>query len=560
MARKSRKVLSNSNSVELITEVKRGMATAAYARLSSEGARGMSDDTLETQVMLVHQFIQQNSELDLVDTYVDNGFTGTNFERPEFKRLIEDAKSGKIQCIVVKDLSRFGRDYLEAGYYIESIFPKLNIRMIAITDDFDSSRNSDLENIAIPLKNMVNNFYAKDISKKISSANDMKRKRGDFMGLPPFGYRLSENKKSFVIDEEVASYVRMVFQWAALGINHHEIARRLNLLNVDTPKQRKDLKKHGRKSDENARWRKTAIHKILRNPAYVGDTATGKTQIAYYKGQPFTEIEPENWHITPNTHAPLVARDDFEHIQTLLKKNSDDRKYYREQGEADKERLKESFPGLVFCGECGSIMRLRRFSHDYVTKEKDFILYSCSSSTFEKSCARNSIHSNLLKILVMDQIHLLITGMVNRKSLIRKINEPNSSSGSLASARNRINSLTMKIQKTEDKKTTLYEDYVAGLLNIEEYQFTKEHFIVELQKLRCELKDAQLKMRKAEKSIHKYLDLIKNLEKYLNVREFDETLVYYLVEKILIGTEGKVEISFKCKDVYEDIIKIVEGE
>ena len=189
MARKSRKnqVLPESVQVQATEKTARQLlATAAYVRLSVENSGNSTDDTLQTQIKLVHNFIANHPDLKLADTYIDNGFTGTNFDRPEFERLMQDVKLGKIQCVVVKDLSRFGRDYLETGHYLETIFPRLNVRFIAVTDDFDSFRPGDVESLATPIKNLVNSLYAKDISNKLRAVNANKRKRGQPRGsFPP---------------------------------------------------------------------------------------------------------------------------------------------------------------------------------------------------------------------------------------------------------------------------------------------------------------------------------------------------------------------------------------
>ena len=175
--------------------------------------------------MLVEKYIEEHPDLRLAGTYSDNGFSGTNFDRPGFIKLMEDVKTGKIQCIVVKDLSRFGRDYLETGYYLETILPRLNVRFIAITDDYDSSRKEDQENISVPLKNMVNAMYAKDMSKKILAAKDAQRRNGNVtLSKVAFGYIRSEDRHRQIVDEETAPFVRMIFQWYMMGVSKPKIA------------------------------------------------------------------------------------------------------------------------------------------------------------------------------------------------------------------------------------------------------------------------------------------------------------------------------------------------
>ena len=243
MARKSRKNRNVESNIQTVVKKENLLDTAAYIRLSVENGGNETDETLVVQQMLVERFIEEHPDLRLEEVYIDNGFTGTNFERPGFMRLMEDVRSGKVQCIVVKDLSRFGRDYLETGYYLETILPKLNVRFIAITDDYDSSRKEDRENISVPIKNMVNAMYAKDMSKKILAAKEAQKRNGNItLSKVAFGYVRSEDKTRQVVDETVAPVVRMIFQWTLLGVSKREIADRLNLLGIATPGQKEKRK------------------------------------------------------------------------------------------------------------------------------------------------------------------------------------------------------------------------------------------------------------------------------------------------------------------------------
>ena len=205
MARKSRRAqndtaVSTAVIANIQTKKKENLLrTAAYGRLSVENE---TDESLQTQMSMLYQFIDEHEDLQFEDSYSDNGYSGTNFDRPEFVRLMDDVRSGIIECIVVKDLSRFGRDYLETGYYIETLFPHLNVRFIAVTDDFDSIREEDRSSLAVPIKNMVNAMYAKDISKKICASREVMKNKADSMpmGTAPFGYDHSEDKKKYVLE------------------------------------------------------------------------------------------------------------------------------------------------------------------------------------------------------------------------------------------------------------------------------------------------------------------------------------------------------------------------
>ena len=266
MARKSRKNLPQPEqatvSVQFPELDEEKIPTAIYGRLSVEDDE--DNESMETQIALVQDFINRSSELNYVDTYFDNGFTGTNFKRPAFTRLMNDVRQKKIKCIVVKDLSRFGRNYLEAGYYIETVFPFLGVRLIAVTDHFDSTRKEDMESLALPIRNMVNTMYAKDISKKVWTSLQRKKEAGYAVGSDaPFGYIRNPVTKRNEIDPETAFYVQLIFQWVLMGVAIFEIARRLTLLKVPTPREWHRKIVEGKEVVTYKKWGETSVrHKI----------------------------------------------------------------------------------------------------------------------------------------------------------------------------------------------------------------------------------------------------------------------------------------------------------
>ena len=505
--------------------------------------------------MLVERFIEEHPDLRLEEVYIDNGFTGTNFERPGFMRLMEDVRSGKVQCIVVKDLSRFGRDYLETGYYLETILPKLNVRFIAITDDYDSSRKEDRENISVPIKNMVNAMYAKDMSKKILAAKEAQKRNGNItLSKVAFGYVRSEDKTRQVVDETVAPVVRMIFQWTLLGVSKREIADRLNLLGVATPGQ-KEKRKIARVPLEETKWNGGTVRKILENPTYTGDIVTGKLKQSLYKGVKQYHTEPEEWDVQKDMHTPLVARDDYEELQESREEIHKVTKKRQSRCMKDREKYQDSFPGMVRCGECGNVMYFRRYTHNYTTNEKMGSDYYCGN----EQCSRNLIEGNLLKILVMDQIQILIKSMCDRKMLLQKMKSATKENNIFYKAAAKVRTLERKIAQTEERNTRLYEDYVAGIVDKDDFDMMKERYIGELQNLREELQVQEQNQRILEKKANRYMDMVNHMEKYLDKREYNEALVQELVEYIEVYVNGSIHVCFKCKDEFQQIAEEMEG-
>lgn len=555
MARKSRKNRNVESNIQTVVKKENLLDTAAYIRLSVENGGNETDETLVVQQMLVERFIEEHPDLRLEEVYIDNGFTGTNFERPGFMRLMEDVRSGKVQCIVVKDLSRFGRDYLETGYYLETILPKLNVRFIAITDDYDSSRKEDRENISVPVKNMVNAMYAKDMSKKILAAKEAQKRNGNItLSKVAFGYVRSEDKTRLVVDETVAPVVRMIFQWTLLGVSKREIADRLNLLGVATPGQ-KEKRKIARVSLEETKWNGGTVRKILENPTYTGDIVTGKLKQSLYKGVKQYRTVPEEWDVQKDMHTPLVARDDYEELQESREEIHKIMKKRQSRCMKDREKYQDSFPGMVRCGECGNAMYFRRYTHNYTTNEKMGSDYYCGN----EQCSRNLIEGNLLKILVMDQIQMLIKSMCDRKLLLQKMKSATKGNNIFYKAAAKVRTLERKIAQTEGRNTRLYEDYVAGIVDKDDFDMMKERYIWELQNLREELQVQEQNQRILEKKANRYMDMVNHMEKYLDKREYNEALVQELVEYIEVYANGSIHVCFKCKDEFQQIAEEMEG-
>ncbi|MCD8084077.1 MAG: recombinase family protein [Clostridiales bacterium] len=560
MARKSRKKpLGVSEAQEAVMAAVQSvkMPTAAYARLSAENSGDDTDDSIQTQIMLLHDFIRESEDLQLVDTYVDNGYSGMSFDRPEFERLMNDVRSGRIQCIVVKDLSRFGRDYLEAGYYLETIFPHLKVRFIAISDDFDNSRQEDMESLAVPIKNMVNSMYARDISKKLVSVYEMKRERGDLLnGFPPYGYMIDEEKNNYGIDESKARCIRVIYQWFLMGVLKHEIVKRLDLIKAPRPREKR---LDETLEENNGPWRTSTISRYLENPIFVGDLASGKTRRAAYKGVKLQRVEKDGWVIHRDHHEAIVLRADYNAVQEINAKNK--RTFKDKLGINDKERaeITNDFRGMINCGCCGKHMTFVRSSH---TEGMDatYGFFLCKAKAGTAPCSNHSIQDKFLRIMVMDQINLMIKATCDRGYMVKHLMDEKNDSGKLVSMQKKIASLSYQIEQTEERKTALYEDYVEGLLEKEEYQYMKERYISRQQKLEDKRRETSQTLQSMVKKARLIEEQVKHLEQYLDCRDFNEDLVRELVDAIYIGIDNSIEIRFKCNDVYQQWLDCTEDD
>lgn len=562
MARKSRKSTMNAiNKQERQSTIAPSvmipqLATAAYVRLSSDKK---AEGTLQTQIAMVHQYIESHQEYKLVDTYVDNGYTGTNFDRPGFIRLMDDIRSGRIQCIVVKDLSRFGRNTIEAGYYIETVFPCLNVRLISINDNFDSSREEDRNSIIIPIKNMINEMYAKDASKKRVLAFEMQSKQGNVkIAKSIYGYTVDKEKNQFMPNPETAPIVQVIFRWYLIGIQTGEIVKRLEMLGVMTPYVYKAIHEIEATIPESDHWTGDRIKGILTNEAYIGSTVYGKRKRAKYKNMPEHHTNPDEWIIHENTHEAIIAEPDFEEVQKRWNANSQRCKERNRKGRDYRIDLQDSFPSKIKCMECGNTMVYKRYTNNGQAHgiRKGFY-YCVETNTNPKHC-KQQVSEDFIKITVMDQIHNLIMAMCDRKPLLEKMREGTCDRGEMISLRVKLQNMQYRLEKTEETSASLYESFSDGLLDEQEFRELKEHYAEEKKKIREGIKKVQDRQRIVEKSIEAFLDVEQHLEKYLDDRSFNQKLVDELVEQVEVSSKGMIEVRLKCMDVFQQVIDIME--
>lgn len=555
MARKSRKqIVPEKETVEQVISINElsaranALPTAAYIRLSVENSGHDSDDTIQTQISLVESYINSHEELSLIETYVDNGFTGTKFDRPEFMRMMDDVKNGKISCIVVKDLSRFGRDYLETGYYIENIFPLLNVRFIAITDNFDSIRQEDVNSLSVPIKNMVNAMYAKDYSRKQEVFRDLCKKNARVMGNnAAYGYLFDPEKQRLVINTEVEPYVRMVFAWFLAGIGKREIADRMNIVGAPTPAKMDGW-------DYGYTWTPDTVVSMVYNPVYAGYHVMGKSKVSLYKNMPNTNLERSEWLMFPNYHEPYITQEEYEQIENIIIENKRIKEKRWKRNEKDREKLPQYFVGMVYCADCGKRMRFFRGAHHRGYQDLSFQYYRCKYGDKKNPCNNRRVQQNFLIMVVMDQINNLIKVACDRDKLLRDIEKSVCGRGKINSLKRKIARLEEKIHVTDDKILKAYMNFVEGLLEEDEYQFIKQKLGTDKEELEKSRDEIWRKLQEMEQTVKRYHDLADHLSEYMDSKEFNEELVNELVHRIYVGDQGKIEIVFNCEDVFQNAL------
>jgi len=360
---------------------------AAYLRLSKEDNENIESNSIVNQRELIEQYISNKDDLQIVDYYIDDGYSGTNFNRPGFRRLLQDMKNKKINCIIVKDLSRFARSHIEADMYFKNIFPSLNIRFISVIENIDSFENPDsMDNLIVPFKNLLNDAYAKDISKKVKSALLTKRLNGEFIGTSAtYGYlKNPKDKHKLIIDEEASKNVIKIFNDIIEGKTASEIANELNSNNVLTPASYK-IKNNNIEVDK--KWNVKMINVILQNRVYTGDLIQGKKKVESYRTHKLITTNKDEWIIVENNHEPIISKEEFDEVQEILNKNKSAR--------SNKE--KDLFYRFLKCSDCGESFTLRRV--------KNYEYYHCTSYVRNESCTSHSIRKDKLVELVIEEIN-----------------------------------------------------------------------------------------------------------------------------------------------------------
>lgn len=363
----------------------------------------MQSNSIVNQRKLIEQYISQNNDLQLVNFYIDDGFSGTNFNRPEFKRLLQDIKNKVINCIIVKDLSRFARNHIEADTYFENIFPALNIRFISVIENIDSYENPEsLDNLIVPSKNLLNDAYAKDISKKVKTTLIAKKKNGEFVGsCAPYGYKKSKNNiHKFEKDIEASYNVLLIFNNVLKGKTPMEIANELNNRKILTPALYKQHKGLGNYSQNiNGKWNAKIVNKILKNRTYIGELIQGKRKVENYRTHKLINTKQEEWIITEKHHEAIISEEKFNKVQELMKKN---------KSKINKDGKTDLFYGFLECGDC----------HSKLKKSGEY--YYCESYARYKKCTKHSINRNKIINKLKEETE---NNEVNKELLINLINK-----------------------------------------------------------------------------------------------------------------------------------------
>lgn len=534
-----------------------------YVRLSVEDSGKMDGYSLENQIAFLKDYISGKEEFNLYKIYIDNGETGVNFERPKFEELLADVRSGLVDCIIVKDLSRFGRNYLEAGDYLEQIFPYLKVRFISVLDEFDSNSIKASDDIMLmALKNIINDSYAKDISKKIKSSFLTKQKKGMYLGTyPPYGYfKDPEVKGHLIVDETTAPIVHQIFVWVSEKKSYGWIAKTLNELEVLAPYRYfysigivKD-KRHAESV-----WTRTIIRRLIERRYYIGDMESGKEETFLAEGIQNRKIPKDQWIVVEGTHEPIISKMLFYVVQARIDEVRAN--HATIDGSYQDFEVDNYFRGLIRCGICDGSMKMVRTQRTNKSGSiSRRVEYVCGNHDKygHQDCKNLKIKKSDLDTAVLGEIQSHIKMFVSAEQVIQKLNRNPRINVLSFELESQIQTKKKRMTKINQMSTGLYEDFKDEIIDEAEYLSMRKAYYEECEKLRAEIGDLQERRNKYSIEYEASGELKSTVSKFMDVNKLSHELVQAFIKQIVVYDENRIKIVFNFQDEFQSVIREME--
>lgn len=533
-------------------------------KLGGYGRRSADDGEIEESFTIINQrrvmelFIDNDPNIEIVEYYMDDGYTGTNFNRPDFKRMMDDIVNGVIDGIIVKDLSRLGRNHRQVGKYIEEIFPIYNLRIISINDKIDSYKDPEsITGILVPFKNLVNENYARDISLKVSSTYFAMAKDGKFVsGTPPYGYMLDpEDKHHLIINENEAEIVKKIFSMSLEDNGRIKICKYLNDNGILCRKelQRRNKKKLSLEPFEIQSeyfWSTSTIGRMLSNETYIGNLVQLKTKRAIFGKDKFVVKDKEEWVRTDNTHEALISKEDFCKIQNIIRSNE---KTSKTKG----QKNYSIFNGKLKCADCKRAM----------TRQEDFrgnrnlSNYFCMSYlNISKSCSSHKIKTSTLEQMVLESIQLQVKLVIELEKSLKKLYFKNNQELVEKEYKNNIRVANIKIENLKDEKRKKYEEWKFNKIDKEEFIKISKDIDNSIEEIKNNIDLYTSTYKENIKKIRKNDYWIGHYKRNRKIKKITKEVLQELIEIIYVHKDGSVDITFKYQDEYNNLIKYLENE
>ena len=559
MARVSRKK-QNIPSTPVDTSV-RIWKTALYVRLSVED-NGKESDSVENQTALLEEYVANHPHLKKAALFVDNGYTGTDFLRPEFTRMMEAVQDGLVDCVVVKDLSRLGRNYIETSQFIEKICPFYGLRFIAVNDSYDTATVTSEGQLSASLSNIVNDYYAKDISRKVTSALRAKMERGDYIGnYAPHGYRKDpENKNHLLIDPETAPVIQQIFEWRAEGISYMGICKLLNDAGIPSPGQYKlnqGIETNNNKKKRTVLWNKHKITEILKDIVYIGHLAQKKGSQCLYGGIPYHITSEEEWIVVKNTHEPLISEELFEKVQQI--NNAVLERQKANTGKYDHLPKEKNIYGKKFtCADCGAIMKLTR---SFSTK-KDKVYFTFKCPTYAEHGSRGCSDIKMRKADLDEAVFTFIKSQmdvfIDMENTLRRLLAMKKAKLKQNNTQQEIKALRQKLANKQSLLSGLYVDLKEGMLSQDEYGHHREIITADIKALETNLAELENAKNETEEQITGEMKWKFMIQRFYDATEMTAEMADAFIESMKLHEDGSLEIKLSYMDEFAALMNTCE--
>ena len=528
---------------------------ADYARISREDGDKEESDSIGTQFDIIDDYIAHNDDITFIDRYSDDGWSGTNFDRPDFMRLMEDIKKGKINCVIVKDLSRLGRNYILVGQYLEMIFPMLNIRFISVNDRIDSTKDpASINNALVSFKNVMNDEYCRDISNKVRSSLDRKRSKGEFIGsFASYGYMKDpDDHHHLIVDPVAAEVVKNIFDWFLQGMSIIGIAKRLNHMGIPNPsayKRQCGLNYKHPAGQLDSAWPDSSVKRVLKNRLYVGDMVQNKNRTKSYKVQVSVAVPEENWVIVPNMHEAIIDREKFETVQQLL---------MRDTRTSPGINHVSIFAGYIRCADCLRAMGKKSVAQSY----GKYHYYVCQ--TFRKAgrnlCTKHTIREKQLYDAVLATIQSQIDLAVSMDQLVNDLKSQNVRAAKSSRLEKMLQLKEDEYEKVSRCRIDLYPDWKAGVLSKDEYLSLKAKIGEQLEQIEIAIANIKEEISKYQSAPVSENRFISSFLRYRNIQVLTREVIVELIEMIYVHEGGTITIQFKYQDEYQRLLDLIDEQ
>ena len=510
---------------------------ALYIRLSKEDESEGPSQSVQNQESLLREFVQQH-RLSVYDTYIDDGWSGTSFDRPAFQRMIADIESKKVNMVITKDLSRLGRDYILTGHYMERYFPEHRVRYISLLDGIDTGVDSTANDIT-PFRAIMNDMYAKDISKKIKSVKRDKQRKGQFIGgKPVYGYKMHPTEKNkIVIDEEVAPIVRRIFALALSGMSCRNIATLLNQEGIPTPATYANLPV-ARPGPYTGLWSSERISDMLQNETYIGNMVQGRSVKISYKSKKCLKQDPANWVVVEGTHEPLVDAETFQKVRMLV--NS--RRHTRSR------TYDFLLKGLIFCHECGYPLAVLNRKN---AKGEDVLYFVCRTyQRFTKAgvCTCHSIKEKTVTDAVIAKVREVCQVYLNPDDLLPAAQEAVENARKQSSLETELQALQSKIDSLTANLDRMYTDRLSGLLPEADFQRIFSRIKLEREQLEAKRQELELRQKSPVRSEDRARELV---QRFIETAGESRELLVSLIERVELTEDKEIIIKFRFAQLDE---------